>query len=46
MPWGVAKTIKMLINLEFGINRYILLYIKKINNKTYSIAQGTIFNML
>ena len=25
---------------EFGINRYTLLYIKQINNRTYCIAQG------
>ena len=33
------------IKLEFGINRYILLYIKEIT-RTYCIAQGNIFNIL
>ena len=30
---------------EFGISRCKLLYIGWINNRSYSIAQGTIFNI-
>ena len=33
-------------NWEFGVNRYTLLYVEKINNKDLCIAQGTIFSVL
>ena len=33
------------INQEFGSNRYILLNIKQINNRTYTVVQGSIFNI-
>ena len=31
---------------EFGISRCKLLYVEWMNNKSYCIAQGTIFNVL
>ena len=31
---------------EFGISRYKLVYIEGINNRSYCIAQGTIFDIL
>ena len=34
------------INLEFGINRYTLLYVKQKNTRTYCKAQQTTFNIL
>ena len=34
------------INQYFWISRYKLPYIKQTSNKSYSMAQGTIFNML
>ena len=34
------------INLKSGIHKYTLLYTKQISNKTYCLAQGTIYNIL
>ena len=34
------------INLESGINRYTLLYIKKRKTRSFCIAQGAILNIL
>ena len=31
---------------EFGISRCKLLYIEWVNNRSYCIAQGTVFNIL
>ena len=30
------------IDWEFGIDKYTLLYLKQITNRTYCIAQGTL----
>ena len=34
------------MDLEFGVSRCKLLYIEWINNKSYYIAQGSVFNIL
>ena len=34
------------MNLEFGVDRYRLLYIKAINNRDLRIAQETVVNYL
>ena len=34
------------INQKFGINRYTLLYMKEITNKSQWIAQATLLNIL
>ena len=41
VEWGVGDD----MDWELGINRGKILYMKWISNKSYCIAQGTIFNI-